>query len=124
MSEETQIQETQHEHHDHHAHSDEVTLPVLGKITVPGGIYTVVLGVLGALTLIEAGLTFLPENAFIITILVVLSLTKAYLVCMFYMHLQTDNKIFRLALIFPLIVVIISIAYLIFVPRIGGLGYF
>jgi caa(3)-type oxidase subunit IV len=54
----------------------------------------------------------------------VLSLTKAYLVVMFYMHLQTDNKIFRLALIFPLIVVIISIAYLIFVPRIGGLGYF
>lgn len=122
MSEETQIQEVHHD--EHHAHSDTVKLPVLGEITVPGGIYTVVLAVLGLLTLIEAGLTFLPENAFIIAVLVVLSLTKAYLVCMFYMHLQTDNKIFRLALIFPLIVVILSIAYLIFVPRIAGLGYF
>ena len=122
MSEETQIQEVHHDNH--HAHSDEVVLPVLGKINVYGGIYTVVLAVLGTLTLIEAGLTFLPENAFIIAILVVLSLAKAYLVCMFYMHLQTDNKLFRLALIFPLIIVILSIAYLIFVPRIGGLGYY
>lgn len=123
MSEETQIQETHHDNH--HAHSDEVVLPFINRrITVYGGIYTVVLFALAGLTLIEAGLTFLPENAFIVLILVTLSLIKAYLVCMFYMHLNTDNPLFRLALIAPLIIVLISIGYLIFVPATPGLGYY
>jgi caa(3)-type oxidase subunit IV len=125
MAEENQIQVSQHDDSDHHAHSDEVVLPFLNqRFTIYGGMYTFIFGVLGVLTLIEAALTFLPENVFIIIVLVLLSLTKAYLVTMFYMHLNTDNKLFRWALIMPLAIVILSVAYLIFIPRLGGLGYF
>lgn len=125
MAEETQIQASQHDENNHHPHSDEVVLPFLNqRFTIYGGIYTFIFGVLAALTLVEVALTFIPENAFVVVILTVLSLFKAYLVCMYYMHLNTDNKLFRWALILPLIVVILSVAYLIFVPRLGGLGYF
>jgi cytochrome c oxidase subunit IV len=100
-------------------------LPFLNRrFTIYGGVYTFIFGVLAVLTLIEAALTFLPENVFIVVVLVLLSLTKAYLVVMFYMHLNTDNKLFRWTLIFPLIIVILSVAYLIFIPRLGGLGYY
>jgi cytochrome c oxidase subunit IV len=126
MAEETQIQVTQHDDDsNHHAHNDEVVLPFLNRrFTIYGGVYTFIFGVLAVLTLIEAALTFLPENVFIVVVLVLLSLTKAYLVVMFYMHLNTDNKLFRWTLIFPLIIVILSVAYLIFIPRLGGLGYY
>jgi hypothetical protein len=40
------------------------------------------------------------------------------------MHLKDDNPLYRFTLIIPLIIVILSVAYLIFVPRLGGLGYF
>lgn len=108
-----------------HHYTDEVVLPYFGSIgTMPGGIYTFIFIVLGAVTLIEVLVTILlPENAFSIAILVVLSLIKAYLVVMYYMHLNTDNKIFRLVLILPLIVVLLSILYLLGVPATAGLGY-
>lgn len=113
--------ETTREHH----YTDEVVLPYFGSIgTMPGGIYTFIFIVLAAVTLIEVLVTILlPENAFSIAILVVLSLTKAYLVVMYYMHLNSDNKLFRLVLLLPLIVVLLSTLYLLGVPATAGLGY-
>jgi caa(3)-type oxidase subunit IV len=128
MAQETQTPDPTNmivEPHPHHEPHDEVYLPFLNRrFTVYGGIYTFIFGVLAVLTLIETALTFIPENAVIVTILVVLSLIKAYLVCMYYMHLKDDNPLYRFTLIIPLIIVILSVAYLIFVPRLGGLGYF
>lgn len=110
--------------HDHH-YTDEVVLPYIGSIgTMPGGIYTFIFIVLGVITLVEVLITeVLPDNAVTITLLVVLSLAKAYLVMMYYMHLNNDNPLYRLVVILPLLVVLLSTLYLIGVPSGGGLGY-
>jgi caa(3)-type oxidase subunit IV len=116
------------EAHDH-AHTDTVTVPVLGTITVPGGMYTVVFGVLGILTALEVLIYELLKGAeeplFGIrsVALFIISLGKAGLVVWFYMHLKTDNPIFRLALIVPVIIVVISVVYLLGVPVGPGGGY-
>lgn len=116
------------EAHDHE-HSDTVTVPVLGTITVPGGMYTVVFGVLGILTALEVLIYELLKGAdeplFAIrsVALFIISLGKAVLVVWFYMHLKSDNPIFRLILIVPVIIVIISVVYLLGVPVGPGGGY-
>src|SRR5262245_24744599 len=84
----------------HHAHSDTVVLPFYGEITAPGGIYTVVFGGLGILTIIEV-LIAQPLDAlgvpFIkVVVLLGLAIVKALLVVMFYMHLRQDNRVFRM----------------------------
>lgn len=112
-----------------HAHSDTVTVPVLGTITVPGGMYTVVFGMLGILTALEVFIYELLKGAeeplFAIrsVALFVISLGKAYLVVWYYMHLKSDNPIFRLILLVPVIVVVISVVYLVGVPVGPGGGY-
>ncbi len=108
-----------------HHYNDEVVLPYFGSIgTMPGGIYTFIFGVLAVITLVEVLLAeLLPENGFTITILVLLSLSKAYLVIMFYMHLNRDNPLFRLVIILPLLIVLLSTLYLLGVPATPGLGY-
>lgn len=126
---ETHIQPQPHAEAHDHAHSDTVTVPVLGTITVPGGMYTVVFGVLGILTALEVLIYELLKGAeeplFAIrsVALFIISLGKAYLVVWFYMHLKTDNPIFRIALVVPVIVVVISIVYLLGVPVGPGGGY-
>jgi len=105
-------------------HDEEFIVPILGNVGAwPGGVYTFIFVVLAVLTAIEVSLTFLPESAAIIVLLVALSLTKAYLVVMFYMHLRTDNPMFRFTILVPLGLVIVSIVYLIFIPSGAGLGY-
>lgn len=112
------------EHNENH-HDEVFMVPVLGNVGVwPGGVYTFIFVVLAVLTAIEVGITLiLPEGGMTIALLIALSLTKAYLVVMFYMHLRTDNPIFRLTMLIPLILVIISIVFLIFAPVGAGLGY-
>jgi caa(3)-type oxidase subunit IV len=116
--------------HDHdHAHSDTVQLPIIGTIAVPGGMYTVVFGYLGALTALEVLIYELLKGAdeplFAIrsVVLFIISLLKALLVVWFYMHLKTDNPLFRVILIVPVIVVVISVVYLLGVPVGPGGGY-
>ena len=119
------------EHHEEDGHgsehhfTDEVVLPYFGSIgSMPGGIYTFIFGVLGAITLLEVLITIiLPDNGFTIFLLVLLSLSKAYLVVMFYMHLNRDNPLFRLVVILPLLIVLLSTLYLLGVPATAGLGY-
>ncbi len=122
-----QAQPTSHAHD--HAHSDTVQLPIVGTITVPGGMYTVVFGYLGALTALEVLIYELLKGAdeplFAIrsVALFVISMLKALLVVWFYMHLKTDNPLFRVILIVPVIVVVISVVYLLGVPVGPGGGY-
>lgn len=117
--------EVTHGHEDHH--SDTVVLPYINQsITVPGGIYTVVFGVLGIVTVVEVllGMILTDAGAVKIIVLLALAILKALLVVLFYMHLRTDNPIFRLVLGLPLLIVLLSMMYLIAVPPAGGLGYF
>lgn len=123
MSHETQLATTPDTPHDDHAHSDTVTLPIIGTITVAGGIYTVIFGVLGLLTLIEVAIGGLPEGVVKIVALLAIAVLKALLVILFYMHLRTDNRLFAVVLALPLIIVLLSILYLLFVPIGEGLGY-
>lgn len=116
---------TDHIGHEHH-YSDEVILPYFGHIgTMPGGIYTFVFGVLAVLTLLEVFITLiLPENLLKISLLAIFSLIKAYLVVMYYMHLNQDHWFYRVALLLPLIISLLSTAFLLFVPAGAGLGYY
>ncbi|XWX03850.1 cytochrome C oxidase subunit IV family protein [Aggregatilineales bacterium SYSU G02658] len=126
---ETSVQPQPHAEAHDHAHSDTVTLPVLGTITVPGGMYTVVFGMLAVLTALEVLIYELLKGAdeplFAIrsVALFIISLGKAGLVVWYYMHLKTDNPIFRIILIVPVIVVVISVVYLVGVPVGAGGGY-
>jgi caa(3)-type oxidase subunit IV len=108
-----------------HHHSDTFTIPLLGaQMTLPGGIYTFVFGVLAILTVIEvAAAELMPDGALTIIILLAAAIAKALLVVTFYMHLANDNRIFRVVLLLPLIVVLLSVLFLLFVPVGGGLGY-
>lgn len=106
-------------------YSDTFTVPITGQeMTLPGGIYTFIFLVLGALTIFEVAIAeILPENLVTITILVAASLLKAVLVVAFYMHLRTDNPLFRVVLILPVLIVLVSVLYLLGVPVGEGLGY-
>lgn len=117
------IEDDGHGHQPHY--TDDVVLPYFGHVaTMPGGIYTFIFGVLGVITLVEVLMTeLLPENALTIFLLVVLSLAKAYLVIMYYMHLNNDNPIYRVVILLPLLVVLVSVLYLLGVPAGAGLGY-
>jgi caa(3)-type oxidase subunit IV len=108
-----------------HSHSDTVTLPVLGSVTVPGGIYTVVFIGLGILTLLEVALADILKDIAPVkgAVLLAIGFFKAVLVALFYMHLRKDSRVFALALIVPLIIVVLCLFYLIFVPSGCGLGY-
>lgn len=126
---------TTHSAHDaHDTHSDTVTLPVLGTVTLPGGMYTAVFGFLGVLTLLEVLIAELlkmdPSNDLynIVTsvrigLLIGIGVFKALLVAWFYMHLKSDNRIFLAILLLPTFITLLSLLYLIGVPTQGGLGY-
>jgi cytochrome c oxidase subunit IV len=113
-----------------YAHSDTVTIPFIGDVTVAGGIYTVVfvyLGILTALEVIIAEFIDAPEGSLVQSLkilgLVATSIGKAVLVILFYMHLRWDNRILWVVLILPTVVVLISLFYLLSVPTSAGLGY-
>jgi len=108
----------------HGDHGDTFVVPWINKtMTMPGGIYTFIFGVLGVLTAVEVALTFVEENFLIVAILIILSLAKAVLVVTYYMHLRSDNPLYRLVLVLPLLIVLVSVLYLLFVPTGAGLGY-
>lgn len=109
---------------DHH-HGDTFTVPLLGmQMTLPGGIYTFVFGMLAILTVLEVLMAeLLPDGALTIALLLIAAIAKALLVVTFYMHLASDNRIFRVVLLLPLVVVLLSVLYLLGVPVGAGLGY-
>ncbi|MCS6837132.1 MAG: cytochrome C oxidase subunit IV family protein [Anaerolineae bacterium] len=135
MSEHTPTLESAHkaqdQAHSHDHHSDTVTMPLLGTVTVYGGIYTVVFGALAVLTALEVLIAELLKTeyegltgAMRIAALLGIGIIKSLLVIWFYMHLGKDNRILRFIIGVPLIVVLLAILYLMAVPTGPGGGYF
>jgi cytochrome c oxidase subunit 4 len=91
------------------------TTTVFGR-TFPYPIYTVVYVVLAAITLTELGISSLPRNILFTLILIALSISKAVLVVLFYMHLKEDSRIFAFALILPIFIALVSSLFLLTVP--------
>ncbi|MCU0498511.1 MAG: cytochrome C oxidase subunit IV family protein [Anaerolineae bacterium] len=88
--------------------------------TINQPVYTVVFGVLAILTLIEVLLAEIIQVDWLkIPLLVGIGLGKAALVILFYMHLKDDSRVFAVALILPLLIVVLSIAFLLGVPTTG-----
>lgn len=105
-------------HPDAHVPSD--TVVVMGRtITVPGGIYTVVFGFLAIATLIEIILAEMGLGGLGIVLLFAIAGVKTVLVVMYYMHLREDSFIFTVALMFPFLMAMASILYLLAVPPTG-----
>src|SRR5262245_34606914 len=102
----TPAAETQHEA-PHAKHFDEDKTVILGR-EIPLPVYTVVYAVLALLTLIEVGISQLPHGFLTIPVLLFIAFLKAGLVVWFYMHLNTDSRIFAITLIAPVIMVIIA----------------
>lgn len=96
-------------------HYDEDTTVLFGRV-LPFPVYTVVYGGLALLTLIEVGLSQLPHGFLTIPILLAIAFFKAGLVVWFYMHLNTDSRIFAITLTIPLVMVIIATLFLMIVP--------
>ncbi|MBE2268050.1 MAG: cytochrome C oxidase subunit IV family protein [Anaerolinea sp.] len=93
---------------------------VLFGRTIPLPLYTVVFITLAVITIIEVVIAeIVPEGALKTVPLLVLSLGKAVMVVLFYMHLREDSRIFALALILPLLIALVSALFLLSVP----LGY-
>ena len=117
--------------HSHDHHSDTVTVPLLGTVTVYGGIYTVVFGALGVLTLLEVLLAELLKTQYEglagaarVVALLGIGIVKSLLVIWFYMHLGKDNRILRVVIGVPLLMALLAILYLTAVPIGPGGGYF
>lgn len=105
-------------HPDAHVPSD--TVVVMGKtITVPGGIYTVVFGFLAIATLFEIVLAEMGLGGVGIFLLFAIAGVKSVLVVMYYMHLREDSFIFTIALIFPFLMALAAVLYLVAVPPTG-----
>ncbi|MBK8029348.1 MAG: cytochrome C oxidase subunit IV family protein [Anaerolineae bacterium] len=92
---------------------------IFGRV-IPYPLYTVVFFTLGVITIIEVVIAeVFPEGLFKTIPLVVLSLAKAVMVVMFYMHLKEDSRIFAFTLILPLLIALVSALFLLSVPITG-----
>ena len=118
-------------HHEGGHHSN--TVQLLGReITVEGGIYTVVFGVLALLTVIEVlSAEFLkgaihdaPSAAVTLqtikaVLLLGIAIIKSSLVIWFYMHLREEKPLIAVVILLPLLIASLSIMYLLAIPP-GG----
>jgi len=87
---------------------------------IPMPLYTVVFITLGAITLLEVLIAEIVPEGIVKTVpLVVLSLAKAVMVVLFYMHLKEDSRIFAITLIVPLLIALVSALFLLSVPITG-----
>ena len=103
---------TPHAHADHALHSDTVDL-FGNEVTVPGGLYTVVFVVLAVVTIVEVLIaeSGMP-NVIGFPLLSALSIGKAVLVVMYYMHLREDSRIFIWSFGVPLAMAALIIIFL------------
>jgi len=107
-------------HGDMHVDFLSDTTTIMGRtISVQGGIYTVVFGVLAVATLAEVLIGSLPFGVLLIPLLLGIATVKAGLVVAYYMHLRVDPRIFMYILIIPLVLVTLATLYLLSVPPTG-----
>jgi caa(3)-type oxidase subunit IV len=99
--------------HDHHGD----TIAIFG-LELPYPLYTVIFFALGALTIIEVLFAeiFYSVEAIKIPVLLGIAFAKASLVVIFYMHLNTDSRIFALTLAVPLGIALLSTLFLLSIP--------
>lgn len=129
MAEVTQT-EIAEDAHDNHAHSD--TVVIMGReITVEGGIYTVIFGILGLLTIVEVisadifnGMIDGASDTGILValkafLLLGMAIIKSTLVVLFYMHLKDDNRILAVVVLLPLLIAALSVMFVLAVPPTG-----
>ncbi|MFW5692220.1 MAG: cytochrome C oxidase subunit IV family protein [Chloroflexota bacterium] len=99
------------------------TTVLMGR-TLPYPIYTVVFFALGILTLAEVLLAeiFNALDLEIVKVPVLLGIAtaKALLVVIFYMHLNTDSRVFALSLAVPVGIALLSTLFLVAIPHTGG----
>jgi caa(3)-type oxidase subunit IV len=93
-----------------HIHDGDVTV-LFGK-TYHLPLYTSVFVALGILTLIEILLSFV-DNDVAFVVLIGISVTKALLVILFYMHLKNDDRLFAWILAIPVSLAMLTIIFLI-----------
>lgn len=84
-------------------------------------LYTVIFLTLGVITVVEVAIAEIFSRDFFLTVplLVVLSLAKAILVVLYYMHLKEDSRIFAAALLLPVFVGFVATFFLLAVPPTG-----
>jgi len=77
--------------------------PAHPHIASKGEIFKV-FGVLVVLTAIELGVVYLPIRKWmVVTALILLALSKAYTVAMYYMHLKAETKIMKFMIYLPIL---------------------
>lgn len=94
------------------AHAVPNTTNFFGIATIPLPIYDVVFFSLAAFTVLEVLLGGLQMSGVLILVLLSLSFVKAFHVVYFYMHLKSDDRIFWLTLMIPLILGLLGIIFL------------
>lgn len=91
---------------------------IMGR-TIPLPLYTVVYGILAAITIIEVLIAQFPDGFLLTLTLLALSIAKMVLVVLFYMHLREDSKIFAVALILPMFIALVASLFLLAAPPTG-----
>lgn len=99
--------------HASHAHGE--TTVFMGK-EYPIPIYTSVFLALGVLTIVEVLIAEIISGDIKIPFMIAIALVKATLVVMFYMHLNTDSRIFALTLAVPLVIALLGTLFLLGIP--------
>lgn len=113
---ETAVPATDEDPHAGPTHYVGDTTVVFGR-TIPLPVYTVVFITLGVLTVFELVLAeVLPRGGLTIPLMLLASLAKAALVVWFYMHLNSDSRVFALTLLIPVLMVLIATGFLMIVP--------
>ncbi len=102
----------------HHEHHGDVTVFRGKTYDIP--LYTSVFLGLGVLTIIEVLVAeIITADIITIPVNLTIALAKVFLVVYFYMHLNTDSKVFALTLAVPVIIALLSAIFLFAIPT-GG----
>ncbi|MEP7293801.1 MAG: cytochrome C oxidase subunit IV family protein, partial [Chloroflexota bacterium] len=106
---------------EHHAmpHIMGDTTVIRGRV-IPLPLYTVVYGILAAITIVEVLITqIFPHGIGLTLALLGMSISKMVLVVLFYMHLREDSRMFAIALILPLFIAMVASIFLLAAPPTG-----
>lgn len=98
-----------------HSHAHGETTVFLGR-EYPIPIYTSVFIALGVLTVVEVLIAEIISGDIKIPFMLAIAIVKATLVVMFYMHLNTDSRIFAVTLAVPLVIALLGTLFLLGIP--------
>ena len=67
--------------------------------------YVIVFVILAVFTALEIGASYLPE-AVKIPVLIILAISKASLIFLYFMHLKSDNRLFAMPILVALVLIV------------------